>query len=84
MSLLPGSWDDPISAQLRMISIKPNYPAFPPYEALSFVWEQEPGYRSRILSGRQHSVTTNLFLALRRLWKLSEVQTLWVDALCID
>jgi hypothetical protein len=50
----------------------------PPYEALSYVWEAEPGYRQISLDGKPHLATTNLFLALRRLRREEEVLSIWV------
>ena len=83
-SLLPGFWDDPISCVLSAVSIDDPNVAYEAYEALSYVWAQEPGTRAVALNGRQFYVTTNLFLALRRLRKRHDVRVIWVDALCID
>lgn len=79
--LLPGRWNDPICCTLSMYSL---LQFCPPYEALSYVWEAEPGYRQISLDGKPHLATTNLFLALRRLRREEEVLSIWVDALCIN
>jgi hypothetical protein len=78
--LLPGQWDDEISCRLINSSLESPLE----YEALSYVWAQEPGHRCIRLNGSRHQITTNLFLALRRLRKASEARYIWIDALCIN
>jgi hypothetical protein len=78
--LSPGQWDDEISCRLINSSLESPLE----YEALSYVWAQEPGHRYIRLNGSLHKVTTNLFLALRRLRKASEARYIWIDALCIN
>lgn len=70
-----------MSVQLSKISLNANHE---PYEALSYVWAQEPGFELIIVDGRERQVTTNLFFALRRLRNIKNARILWVDALCID
>ena len=78
--LSPGQWDDEISCRLINSSLESPLE----YEALSYVWAQEPGHRYIRLNGSMHQITTNLFLALRRLRKASEARYIWIDALCIN
>jgi hypothetical protein len=78
--LPPGQWDDEIACRLINSSLESPLE----YEALSYVWAQEPGYRCIRLNGSMHQITTNLFLALRRLRKASEARYIWIDALCIN
>ncbi|KAE8441309.1 hypothetical protein EG329_005539 [Mollisiaceae sp. DMI_Dod_QoI] len=55
------------------------------YEALSYVWGQEPHEYDHIeLCGRTIKVTRNLFSALYHLRKPIDSRVLWVDALCIN
>ena len=78
--LSPGQWDDEISCHLVNSSLESPLE----YEALSYVWAQEPGHRYIRLNGSMHQITTNLFLALRRLRKASDARYIWIDALCIN
>jgi hypothetical protein len=78
--LSPGQWDDEISCRLINSSLESPLE----YEALSYVWAQEPGHRCIRLNGSRHQITTNLFLALRRLRKATEARYIWIDALCIN
>jgi len=78
--LAPGQWDDEISCHLVNSSLESPLE----YEALSYVWAQEPGHRYIRLNGSMHQITTNLFLALRRLRKASDARYIWIDALCIN
>lgn len=78
--LAPGQWDDEISCHLVNSSLESPLE----YEALSYVWAQEPGHRYIRLNDSMHQITTNLFLALRRLRKASEARCIWIDALCIN
>ncbi|KAF8857795.1 HET-domain-containing protein, partial [Acephala macrosclerotiorum] len=78
--LQPGQWEDPIYCELTKTSLESPLQ----FEALSYVWAQERGTKSIVLNGLTHTVTTNLFMALRRLRKHREVRSIWIDALCID
>ncbi|KUJ11220.1 HET-domain-containing protein, partial [Mollisia scopiformis] len=81
VTLQPGKWDDPIQCELSTMHL---HEAHSSYEALSYVWDAEPGSGEMILNGHPRDVTKNFFLALRRLRKSSDIRVLWVDALCID
>jgi hypothetical protein len=78
--LSPGQWDDEIACRLINSSLESPLE----YEALSYVWVQEPGHRCIRLNGSMHQITTNLFLALRRLRKAIDVRYIWIDVLCIN
>jgi hypothetical protein len=70
----------------------------PPFRALSYTWGQAykvPGQKdedyaplefpaSVICNGYRLSVKENLFDALAQLSRMSEVDFLWIDALCIN
>ncbi len=81
MKLFPGKWEDPIKLDLMTISLQDDHP---PFEALSYVWEAETGNCDITVSGTPRQITTNLFLALRRLRKTHAPRLLWADAICID
>ena len=55
------------------------------YEALSYVWG--PTTKTEhidLVDSGQRPITDNLALALRRLRRLDEMRTLWIDAVCIN
>ncbi|KAK4078247.1 uncharacterized protein Triagg1_3263 [Trichoderma aggressivum f. europaeum] len=81
LKLLPGSDLDPMRVQLRSASLEDPGP----YTALSYVWGDAKVGRRTIYSGdTELSVTANLFHALHRFRDVSETQTWWIDAICID
>lgn len=62
LHLLPGEFDDQISARLSVAYLDNN----PDYEALSYVWG-DPRFRLDItLNGHVREITVNLWTALRR------------------
>jgi heterokaryon incompatibility protein (HET) len=54
------------------------------YEALSYVWGQEPAIHRIIVNENPHFIRPNLFHALQRIRAQSQRVYLWVDSLCID
>lgn len=54
------------------------------YEALSYVWGSQDNPPAILLDDFEYHVTRNLLLALQHLRSASTVQTLWIDAICID
>ncbi|KKP07498.1 hypothetical protein THAR02_00419 [Trichoderma harzianum] len=81
LKLLPGSVPDPIRIQLQSTSLEDPGP----YTALSYVWGDAKVDRRTIYSGdKELSVTANLFHALCRFRDVSETQTWWIDAVCIN
>ena len=82
LDLLPASsLDDAISVQLSLVSI--DNPGS--YEALSYTWGSSTiGLRPISCDGADTSVTENLFIALKRFRRTSDVRRIWTDALCID
>lgn len=82
VTLQPGSWSAEVDCDVRVVSFGQVRPEF--YEALSYVWG-DPNVKVPIrLNGHRFSVTTNLWLALRRLRHRSTPRVLWVDAICIN
>ena len=55
----------------------------PPYVALSYCWGDPEITRKIFLNGNSLQVTNNLYAALQQL-KERGVETVWVDAICID
>lgn len=54
------------------------------YEALSYVWGSEEKHHSVSTDKGDLLVTTNLYMALKRLRDHSLDRIIWVDAICID
>jgi hypothetical protein len=80
VSLLPGAWDEPISCELKVVSLDDE----PEYQTLSYVWG-DPNIKTPIkLYGYELEVTENLGFALCRLRRARNVRTIWIDALCIN
>jgi hypothetical protein len=69
------------------LNLPPEHPAFPSYEALSYVWGDETFPQPILVNGRFLAVRRNLHNALYHLRHPRESgrrRTLWVDALCIN
>jgi hypothetical protein len=81
LCLRPGTGDDPLACDLELVNLNE---AFPPYEALSYVWGSEEASHTLVCGSSQLSIKSNLDAALRSLRFKSEIRTLWVDAVCID
>ncbi|KAK4222693.1 hypothetical protein QBC38DRAFT_489218 [Podospora fimiseda] len=80
LQLQAGTGEDPIVCFLKAVNLEGH----PEYDALSYVWGN-PGVTGSIqLHGREHSVTINLWDALKRLRQPDKHRRLWVDALCIN
>lgn len=78
--LLPGEWHDPITCHVKTVSLHDK----PEFDAISYVWGDEKDRQLIHVNNHDMLVTTNLYLALRRLRKSSKPYNLWVDAICID
>ncbi|KAH9208075.1 heterokaryon incompatibility protein-domain-containing protein, partial [Leptodontidium sp. 2 PMI_412] len=79
-TLQPGGFKDQIKMSLHQVRFKDK----PEYEALSYVWGKPKVTESISLNGQPFNITTNLFLALRRLRHEDKPRLLWIDAICID
>lgn len=77
--LLPGAFDDPILCVLEHAEIEMDAK----YYALSYVWGDPQVRVPTLLNGVCFPVTSNLEHALRFI-REQNVQTLWIDAICID
>jgi len=83
LHLLPGAWDDDISAELHecsMIECRDRY------ITISYTWGQ-PNEVPRVpitCNGKAVLIFENLCAALRRLRQSKHVLLIWVDALCIN
>ncbi|KAF2692280.1 HET-domain-containing protein [Lentithecium fluviatile CBS 122367] len=81
LTIHPDTAPAPLDLSLTPVHFSDNLPS---YEALSYVWGLEPGYKSATCNGRLlENVTTNLYEALERLRGREEERVVWVDALCI-
>lgn len=80
LKLLPGGWSDVIQCQMSRVLLEEN----PDYEALSYVWGDSLLKYKILVNGVLYPITTNLYLALRRLRCVDAARTIWVDAVCIN
>jgi hypothetical protein len=80
LTLLPGSWYDPISCELEVVSLNDD----PAYFALSYVWGDPKVTLPILLHKHALQVTSNLENALRRLRGSTKPRVIWIDALCIN
>ena len=77
--------DDP-DDELNGAFITTSVDEAPSFEAISYVWGQNPNFSKSIWVENVGSVsiTTNLAAALKRFRKEKEHRLLWVDGICID
>jgi hypothetical protein len=81
LSLLPGSFDDPLRCRLTVKPIEEN----PQYDALSYMWGNPSVTRQITLDDDEtFPVTVSLENALRHIRLQNEIRHLWVDAVCIN
>ncbi|CZR58878.1 uncharacterized protein PAC_08770 [Phialocephala subalpina] len=78
--LHPGSSSDPIKCTITHARLSSK----PVYEALSYMWGDEPESRVIVLDDRSRRIRENLWYALYHLRNPDILRTLWVDAICID
>ncbi|XHG07725.1 hypothetical protein AWENTII_010861 [Aspergillus wentii] len=81
INLYPGCLDDEIKCSVQEATL--SDPSLS-YYALSYVWGtfDEESYIE--LNGERFRVTKNLAEALRRLRQADQIETIWIDALCIN
>jgi hypothetical protein len=87
--LFPGREPDPICCELSHTYIsnrqqEPQPERCQPYEALSYIWEDQSQTLDILVSGKHLEVTLNLESALRHLRQTNKPRFLWVDAVCIN
>ena len=80
LHLLPGRDGDIVRCELRDVSLKAN----PTFLALSYCWEELPGFRTIIVNGGHMEVGANLVSALEHLRSTRHTLVLWADAVCIN
>ncbi|KAK3384702.1 heterokaryon incompatibility protein-domain-containing protein [Lasiosphaeria ovina] len=80
LSLCPGTNTEPLRCSLSVVSLD----HVQSYEALSYVWGPADPHTQVVLDGKPFPVTQNLHAVLRRLRRIDESRTLWVDAICIN
>lgn len=82
VELLPGESNSTIQCHLLV----DNWgPAGAPYEALSYVWGDEPHEKGIQPNGQNFNITPNLHSALLSLRQnLTMPRKLWIDAICIS
>ncbi|KAI4132568.1 MAG: hypothetical protein LQ338_000667 [Usnochroma carphineum] len=79
-TLWPGAKTSPIQGHLTTLLLK----GCPPYEGLSYAWEDATIRIDITVSGGALPTTLNLASALDRLRSPSESRLLWIDAICIN
>jgi hypothetical protein len=84
LDLDPSCAEDnkPLQGTLRIVSLDAN----PAYEALSYTWGSDTDNPSckMLCSGIEIPITKNCYDALRNLTKSLKLQTIWIDAICIN
>jgi hypothetical protein len=80
LKILPGSRDSEVKCEAMHVSLNLH----PPYEALSYAWQNEDIAVPIILNACPFLVKPNLKAALRELRGTSSDKLLWVDAICIN
>ena len=80
LELLPGQWSDAIQCQMSQVALD----EYADYNALSYVWGQPLLTNDIFVNGILYQITTNLYLALRRLRRDDAPRMIWVDAVCIN
>lgn len=79
--LHPGEESEDLSAHLETGCLYSKLR----YQALSYVWGQEPALHSlHVNEGEKFAIRPNLFQALRRIRLQSKPIRLWVDSICIN
>lgn len=83
LTLLPGTWEDPIRTELRITGLsKPGS-----YSALSYTWntgDNDDQLMEITCNDLPISISYNLYLALQQLRDRDFPFRLWIDALCIN
>ncbi|KAH6663102.1 heterokaryon incompatibility protein-domain-containing protein [Halenospora varia] len=80
LDLQPGDRGDLLKITLREVKLSEN----PSYEALSYTWGTESASHHISINGSHFAVRPNLFHCLNELRLSEAIQTLWIDAICID
>ncbi|KAI4861926.1 heterokaryon incompatibility protein-domain-containing protein [Hypoxylon rubiginosum] len=80
LELHPRDFDDDIDCSIRHATLANTLE----FTALSYTWGDPKVRKAILVGGQTFEVTVNLFDALRHLRSSREMQTLWVDAVCIN
>jgi hypothetical protein len=78
--ILPGDDSQTIRASLEHVQLA----TAKPYEALSYVWGQDPATNAIHVDDKAFHIGGNLFQALHRIRMKERPVYLWVDAVCIN
>jgi hypothetical protein len=78
IELLPGAWDDPVSARLVIAELQHA----PEYDAISYVWGDPSKTVPITCNGWTLHITHNLNAALKRIRLTNKPRFLWADAVC--
>jgi hypothetical protein len=80
LTLAPGSADDPIRCQIKVVPLSTNTK----FETISYCWGDSSDRSSNICNSSSLAVPRNLASALQNLRLPNEPRTLWADAICIN
>lgn len=83
LTILPGTWADPIKCHLRETLLQDSSP----YKALSYSWKigEEDDHTVSISCNKLSvDVSGNLYSALRQLRHNRDIVRIWVDSICIN
>lgn len=83
LTILPGTWGEPIKCDLRETQLQDSGP----YKALSYTWtngEDDDRLVQITCNKLSIKVSSNLHSALRQLRHDSDPVKLWVDSICIN
>ena len=82
--LLTFQFSNSSSPQILLKLCQVSLSTHPAYQALSYVWGNEPSVHSITINGQSVLVRPNLYSALLELPKQFPDLNLWIDALCIN
>ncbi|KAK9800048.1 putative Heterokaryon incompatibility domain-containing protein [Seiridium cardinale] len=82
LTVLPGSKHEPIICRLRQGHLFDD--DLPAYEALSYVWYQEPPDNNITININSFKTSGSVHRALICLRRSTKPRTLWIDAICIN
>ncbi|KXX75413.1 Heterokaryon incompatibility protein 6, OR allele [Madurella mycetomatis] len=81
LRLLPGTRRDDIECELVATYLGQNINS---YDALSYVWGENPTMTPIQVNGRTLKISSNLRCALLNLRLVDSTRVLWIDSICID
>ena len=81
VKILPGSQVSPVKCELQPAVLGPETPK---YVALSYCWGDATHKTWVNCNGQRLALTKDLLIAMRRLRRKDETETIWIDQICIN